>query len=668
MASLLSGKTLRRGGSGEYIDLAGAMPQLPATDTTLTGFTLVTDPLLRTAYSSALGFIQFSSSSMYSSLPTGSIRILNTGGSTIVSVDTTTGLLIVDGDIGVGGAMNIWKDIVVNDLTIGQGYEFGLNNIVFRGTASAQINTFENGQQSIAIGYDTLQGLTSSYKNLAIGRYALSSGTNISNNTAIGDSALREVGVVQNEVIATISNITLGTITNVTSVSHGIPSGTRILIQSVSGTTEVNNNYYYLGTDTVNSFILFNDIALTTYTDSTSFTPYATGGTISVDLTNDANTALGHSAGESLKNGIQNVFVGFQAGNNVTTGSNNIIIGTGAATYLTTGSGIISIGGDNIVDGVNDQVNIGSVFYYDGDGYATVNAETTLGLGSDAQILSTGTFTSSSTVTGGVVVVGGIFVYKNAIIGKTIDVLGTGTSTFNSNIIPSSSGLSLGSASNPWNAIYVDGSTLYLGSATLSSPAALTFNVTATSGYITQTVGNLYLDSGQVSNDSTSGSLIVLGGVGIGGDTNLNGQLNVLGIGAVDLSPIGANVTIKPAAGGTIDIRPNVLGTIDNAIIGSLDPADGTFINTNVVSTTSATSTVSGALQVVGGVGIQGDIYANTGNPEENYMLYTPRVIISTSSPSGARIGDFWIEPTIPAFLQYVLDGTSTIWVQIGSV
>jgi len=90
MASLLSGKTLRRGGSGEYIDLAGAMPQLPATATTLTGFTLVTNETLQTSYSSALGFIQFTSSSMYSSLPTGSIRVLNTGGSTVVSVDTTT--------------------------------------------------------------------------------------------------------------------------------------------------------------------------------------------------------------------------------------------------------------------------------------------------------------------------------------------------------------------------------------------------------------------------------------------------------------------------------------------------------------------------------------------------------------------------------------------------
>lgn len=583
MPSLLSGSRLRRGGSGEFIDLAGAMPQLPATDTTLTGFTLVTDSLLRTTYSSALGFIQFTSSSMYSDLPTGSIKILNTGGSTVVSTGTTTGLLILDGDAGIGGTMNIWKDINVNGVTIGTGYDLGLNNIVVRGTAAPQVDNFENGQESIAIGYDTLLGLATSYKSIAIGRYALSTGTNISNNIAIGDSALKLIG---------------------------------------------------------------------------------TGST----LTNDSNVALGVDAGVSLVVGEQNVFIGHQAANTLGTGSYNIIIGPLTGQYLYTGSGIISIGGDNIVDGKNDQVNIGSVFYYDGDGYAAINAETTVGLGSHAEVLSTGTFTSSSTVTGGLVVVGGIFAYDNLVVGTTVDVLGTGTSTFAGPVVPSTTGATLGTADKPWPAIYVAGSTIYLGTTTLKSPTLLSFNVESTAGFVTQTVGNLYLNSGAVSSNFTTGSLIVTGGAGIAGNVNIDGELNVLGANNVELSPVGADVVIKPSAGGTIDVRPNVQGTIDNAIIGSLDPADAYFENVQVLSTTSATSTVSGALQVVGGVGIQGDIYSLTGNPEENWMLYTPRVTVSTSSPVTARIGDFWIEPTIPAFLQYILDGTSTIWVQIGSV
>jgi hypothetical protein len=45
--------------------------------------------------------------------------------------------------------------------------------------------------------------------------------------------------------------------------------------------------------------------------------------------------------------------------------------------------------------------------------------------------------------------------------------------------------------------------------------------------------------------------------------------------------------------------------------------------------------------------------------------LYTPRSTISATPPVGARVGDFWINPAGPYFLQYVLDGTNRIWVQI---
>lgn len=406
MPRLLSGSVLRAGGSGDFIDLANAMPQLPATETTLTGFTLITNEVLQTSYKSSLGFVEFQTATMWSSLPEGTIRIINTGSVLSVSTTTSTGLLVVEGDVGVGGNMHIEDDIVVNDITIGKGYSFGLNNIVITGTAEPQVDSYENGQQSIVIGYDALQGLSTSYKNLAIGRYALSSGTQISNNIAIGDSALKLVGV--------------------------------------------------------------------------------TSGTL-----NDSNVALGVDAGAVLVDGQQNVFIGHEAANLLTTGSYNIIIGPITGQYLYTGSGIISIGGDNIVDGLNDQVNIGSVFYYDGTGYTYIASDVNVGLGTTATILSTGTFTSSSTVTGGLVVVGGIFGWDNMILADTITSLGTGTNSF------------------------------------------------------------------------------------------------------------------------------------------------------------------------------EGDIYAASGHPDENSLLYTPVSTVSTTTPSNPRLGDFWIDPSGPYFLQYVLDGSNRIWVQI---
>jgi len=572
MPSLLSGKTLRSGGSGEFIDLANAQPQLPATDTTLTGFTLVTDELLRTSYRSSLGFIEFTSATMYSSLPEGTIKIFASG-TVVVSTGTTTGLLVVEGDMGVGGAMNIWKDITVNGLTIGKGYE-GLNNIVIKGVADEQEDGFENGQQSIVIGYDALQGLSTSYKNIAIGRYALSSGTEISNNISIGDSALKQLG------------ITTGTL-------------------------------------------------------------------------NDSNVALGVDAGTVLIDGQQNVFIGHEAANLLTTGSYNIIIGPITGQYLYTGSGIISIGGDNIVDGKDDQVNIGSVFYYDGAGYAYVSAETTVGLGTKAQIITTGTFTSSSTVTGGLVVVGGIFGWSNLILTDTFNVLGTGTSTIAGPLVPGEIGATLGTAQHPFQAVYVTGETIYLGTVTLKSANSLDFKVESPEGFVTQTIGNIFLNSGAVSTSFNNGSLVVTGGIGLAGGLNVGGTHDV------DISPTGADVFLKPGAGGTVDIRPNSQGNIDNMTIGSNDPADATFVTLSVISTTSATSTISGAVQVLGGVGIQGDIYANSGNPDENYLLYSPKATVSTTPPDSPRLGDYWINPIGPYILLYVADGANKIWIQI---
>jgi hypothetical protein len=415
MPNLLSGSLLRRGGSGEFIDLAGAQPQLPPTPTTSTGYSLVTNSLLQTSYRSSLGNIEFNNANMYSNLSSGgTIRILATG-TNISSTSTVTGLLVVDGDIGVGGGMNIYKDIVVNGLTIGQGYQ-GINNIVIRGTATSVGVGFENGQETIAIGYSTLEGISSSYRNIGIGRYVLQSGTNISNNIGIGDFALRLVGT----------------------------------------------------TSTIN----------------------------------DSNIGIGVGAGKSLTAGQYNIFMGHETANTWNTGSYNIILGQLSLTSINSGSGIISIGGDNIVNGLDNQVNIGSVFYYDGTGYTYIASEVNLGLGTSARITSTGTFSSSSTMTGGLVVVGGIGVYDNAIIG----------------------------------------------------------------------------------------------------------------------------------------------------------------------STATSTSTTTGAVVVFGGIGAQGDVYAKSGNRDQNYLLYSPSVTVSTSAPGSPRIGDIWIDDSVPAYLQYVKDGTSTFWIQVGAV
>ena len=172
MPGLISGSVLRSGGSGGFVTLATAQPQLPQTPTSSTGYTVVTNEVLVTTYRSSLGNIEFDQGTIRSSINSNNIRILTNTGSNVLSTSTNTGLLVVEGGVGVQGAMNIQKDIVVNGIVFGRGYE-GYNNIVIRGIASTPATNFEDGQESIAIGYSTLLNLPTTYKSIAIGRYVI---------------------------------------------------------------------------------------------------------------------------------------------------------------------------------------------------------------------------------------------------------------------------------------------------------------------------------------------------------------------------------------------------------------------------------------------------------------------------------------------------------------
>ena len=699
MARLLSGSTLRRGGSGEFLDLEGAMPQLPPSETTATGFTVATDNLYRTSYRSSLGFVEFHTATMWSALPEGTIRILATGTS-FLAYNTYTGNLVVEGGVGVGGNMHIEEDIVVNQLTIGRGYE-GRNNLVFRGVASPFVNDFNEGQSSIAIGYDSLNGLITSNKNIAIGRNTLSTGSDISYSIAIGDSALKEIGSVPASVSATITNVTViprasissainsnplsltafshglstgtqvyitgvvglttgstsivnnrtfwvdvtslnsfnlyvnksrtktldgtsatsyvssGTVTNpaiVTAANHSLSTGTRVKIENVVGMTELNNQIYWVDRLTSSTVALFTNAILNIPLDATDFTSYSSSGTISRPIINkNNNIALGVDAGTRLIEGRYNILLGDRVARNLREGSSNILIGSGLNPLLVKGSGIISIGGGNIVNDLDNQVNIGSVFYYNGLGYASISAETTIGLETN----------STSTNSGALVVSGGAGIWKDVNVGGIINVLSAGTSTIASRVD--------------------------------------------------------ILDDTAAIDAFGGGALYVEGGVSVKGSVHINENLTVVGTGDVDLSPSSADVFLKP--GGSVEIAPTTTGLMDNITIGSLTPQDGDFLDVvaetlSVTSTASSTSTVTSQSAIFdGGIGVSKDsyfaegIYGVTGNPDENYLVYTPRISVTDGIiPVGPRVGDIWIDASIPAYLQYIKDGTSTFWIQVGAV
>ena len=667
MPSLISGSVLRSGGSNSYITLATAQPQLPATPTTSTGYTVVTDASLVTSYRSSLGNIEFAHGTIYSNLPNQNIRIIGTGTSTVIvsggiaNTGTDTGALIVQGGVGISDGLWTGKDIHVNGLTIGQGFGpelRGLNNIVIRGTASPQNDAYL-GQAGIAIGYDALNGLSTSLKSIAIGRYAMNSGTTITNSIAIGDSALKNLGTV---------------------------SGKQA----------------------------------------------------------DSNIGIGNSTGKNLIDGRLNLLLGHDIAPYLTTGSYNFFVGHDVGINMTYGSGNIAIGGDNLRDGIDNQINIGSMLYYDGGGYLQLNADTGLGLGTTASPLTQlNTVSNINTSTAPVVVTS---INHGLSSGEDVIITGVqGTTQINNNVY------------------YVRNVTTNTFS--LFYDRLLTVPVDGTTW-------TNYISSGTVYAIQPNGALIVLGGAYItdnlivDNSTVLNNSLTVAGTGTVRLTPTSS---------GTVIINPNTAGSIDAMTIGQTTPEDGYFKNLYVNTLTVDRFTINfidGTLDrannlrggALGSIPIQssptttgfipigsfgtvltsngttatwetlgnlsagnatnsdniflhpvvpshqyylalgenisdyspvdadtlltyqtndntltapnltitntatvlGSVYSiGTGNPDENYLLYTPQTTVGPTPPVSPRIGDFWIDSGNNAGFQYINDSGYQFWLQI---
>lgn len=748
MPKLLSGSTLRRGGSGEFIDLKGAQPQLPPTDTTETGFTLVTDSLFRTTYRSSLGYIDFQNSEMSSQKPDGTIRIMATGTS-FYSLGVNSGNLVVEGGVGIGGNLHIQDDAVINEITFGKGYE-GLNNIVIRGIAQPLITEDTVGQNTIVIGYNALTGLEYSFRNIAIGNYALNSGTQISNNIAIGEDSLRNLGLTPHHLLGTITNVTLvanQTITNITNASpavvsvtgHGfssgdkvyinevvglttstysppfhivndrsfyinvtgldtfelfideaqsIPldttsatsytsngivvvpilltspnhianSGTIIIVKDVQGTEELNGQTYYADPIDPNTVGLYTDILLTQPADNSIMSPYISSGSFYRVLAVNHNIAVGHEAGKSLVDGSRNFFIGDEVAKNLTTGSNNFFVGHQVANNVFTGSGIISIGGDNIINGKDNQVNIGSVFYFDGDGWATINAETTIGLGSD----STGTDYGALTVIGGVAIAGNIYM------GGSLNVVSTLTSQFTAtvNAVSTTTGaLTVAGGMGIGKDLYVGG-LIYGAIAGASSTATnLAGGATGSIPYQINTGETGFIPIGSSStvltSDGTTATWVPI--------TSLTASTASEALSIFSNQFTNTSDTYYIGFTNIINNFSNI--SSDNTLYFSTLTGSLYSPSINVTDTTFSTSTVtSQAMTIDGGLGVrktifvQESVYSREGIVEEGNLLYTPRTTIDTSPPGGARLGDFWVKSTTGALYMYILDGTSTIWLQV---
>ena len=67
-----------------------------------------------------------------------------------------------------------------------------------------------------------------------------------------------------------------------------------------------------------------------------------------------------------------------------------------------------------------------------------------------------------------------------------------------------------------------------------------------------------------------------------------------------------------------------------------------------ITNSTNATSTTTGALQVIGGIGAKGDIWGKNIYANDFYYSATsarqPKITVGTTAPTSPAVGDLWVD------------------------
>ena len=133
---------------------------------------------------------------------------------------------------------------------------------------------------------------------------------------------------------------------------------------------------------------------------------------------------------------------------------------------------------------------------------------------------------------------------------------------------------------------------------------------------------NVTVNSTNVSSSTSTGALVVAGGAGIGG--------NVYVANAVTAGSVVSWYYTSSTTNGNITIDPNGTG---NLLVSGTTPV-------NILNTATSTSTVNGALTVSGGVGIAGNVYAQSltlsaGTASQYPLMFTAASALLNPSQAG---------------------------------
>jgi hypothetical protein len=215
-------------------------------------------------------------------------------------------------------------------------------------------------------------------------------------------------------------------------------------------------------------------------------------------------------------------------------------------------------------------------YLYDTDTLVTVNAQ------------FTGTSNAVGPASGAVQIAGGVYVAQDAYIGGSIAVLGG----------------SIKSVTSSFDLLPTTATTVNFA----SSATALTMGWISGSTTIRNKTN---ISSTENATSKTSGALQVVGGAGFGGDvwaTNLTATSFIVAQGGdVYLQTNGARISVSGTTANVLNDYVTTVNIANNATAVSLGSTGSSAVT--VKGTTQSSSTNSGALQVVGGAGIGGNLY-----------------------------------------------------------
>ena len=340
----------------------------------------------------------------------------------------------------------------------------------------------------------------------------------------------------------------------------------------------------------------------------------------------------------------------------IATGSDYIgitnLISTGTQTSFT----VVNLGVQTLTAGTDTAVSssTGTVTVWT---TSTLQSVTNRGATTTNIISITNTTNATSTTTGALVVSGGVGIGGDAVVSGLIYSSGSQILTYNSTqtllVAEALYATTASFATTSGFALSFDTSTVVTTAinATTSSFAttasfALSFNtstlvavaVTATS----LSTDIIYIVNLTSSTSTNTGALIVSGGVGIGGALYVNTTSFIAGaeiITSATINTFASKTTIVAGTDTAINTSTGEVTIWTTSTLQSITDRGNSTTNT-IIITNSATSTSSdsGALQVVGGVGIGGTLYVNTTSFVANAEILTTGTIeLYAVTPTGIQ-------------------------------